>query len=743
MKNKVTAYVLLIVMSISFAAGAFAAPGDQMLFKEKENATVYWEKGIGFALFDKDTLYMTYEGNALYKYVLGEEGPTLLEDFAKTETIEDNTFLFMWEDTLYYCNPQSEDAYEVNKNTGAVNRGKKLNLPISLLDENGNETGIASQGVFGDRLFILEISYQKLQAETRLYSIDLNTGEKTAYKSKNINKLMSYKNGQIAAFVYVSPDWMKDAQAKPEANLSVFNPETDTLTLLTTFEDTNAAALAYNENEDAFYFAKEKKVYRMGSDFKPEHVAYVTSQHIALEDMAWITDEKIYILWKSWPGLIEIKNVDAQYKPSRELVITGYAQPDVIAAYIEKYPDIPVVENQENTYSSAEALVQAMLSGSLNADVIMIDLMDIPIQKIMEKEYALPLSSSQLIKETFAKMYPYLQEAFAYNGEIYFVPEYIVTLAPAYYYPDAWERIGLSEDEVPKTYFELIDLARRWQHELYEENENYRFHGDYFTKEFLINLVTIAYIDSYQKKGETVNFDTPLYRNLMLKIEEAELRTHDDVTEEEVNRTEVTTADAEYFKLFSFWGDNSGTPLYLTLDEGMGEVGYGIQQGSVAFVNPLSEMKEEAVAYLEEMINIYDDYRKLTLFPDMKPVEKGPSDEYNYALESLKVLKDQFEKASSSDKAVIQERIDVLTKAIEKEEENPWKISPEDIEKQQKIAEVLYVPKVLLMAYVEAEEENTGSIRPLLDHYAEGAITLDEFISQANKRVQMMALEDQ
>lgn len=56
------------------------------------------------------------------------------------------------------------------------------------------------------------------------------------------------------------------------------------------------------------------------------------------------------------------------------------------------------------------------------------------------------------------------------------------------------------------------------------------------------------------------------------------------------------------------------------------------------------------------------------------------------------------------------------------------------------MAEVLYVPKVL---YMNGADRSPSNIWVLLEQYAEGAITLDQFISQANKKIQMMILEEQ
>ena len=57
-----------------------------------------------------------------------------------------------------------------------------------------------------------------------------------------------------------------------------------------------------------------------------------------------------------------------------------------------------------------------------------------------------------------------------------------------------------------------------------------------------------------------------------------------------------------------------------------------------------------------------------SFFPDMEPVEKekDPQNGYDFKEESLVLLEEQFKKAPESEKAVIQERIDILKKAIEK-----------------------------------------------------------------------------
>ncbi len=344
------------------------------------------------------TLYMTFEDQQLYTYTLGQEEPVLLAAFNHPFT--EKAFLFTWQEKLYLFDPEVQKAYQVDKATGQVNEDEAMNLPLPLEDENGNDVNLSSQGVYDDKLFIIQMAYQARGAVKTLYSINLSTSEITAYQSENINRLIPYKNGQIAALTYVAPNGSAGGEAKVQISLATFDPETDALTQLAVLEDIAPAGLAYNEKEDAFYFTQEKKLYRMGSDFIPLNVDYLASSWGALENQGWITEDKMYILFSSFPGLVEIKNADEQYKPAKELVVDGNIQPRVISAYNEKYPDIPVVKSDpkgESPYSMAEELVQAMLTGALKADVIMIDLLNMPFWKIMEKEYALPLSSSQLI----------------------------------------------------------------------------------------------------------------------------------------------------------------------------------------------------------------------------------------------------------------------------------------------------------------------------------------------------------
>ena len=733
MKTKVFTCLTLLTMLTTLFTGALAAPGDKVVFKEKEKAVTYWEKGVQSAVMEGDTLYMTFEDYQLYTYTLGSEAPVLLEGF--DYDLRGSSFLFLWQEKLYLFDLLEKAAYEVNKSTGTIKEEEPLLFTFPLVSENEREGAFISQGVFGDRLYMVKSVYQNGALTEKLYAINLASGEATAYKSENIHSLTPYKDGQLAALVYKGPDWAIDGpEAKTQASLALFNPDSDSLAPLTTLGDVDPAGVTYSEKENAFYYTLGKKLYRLGGDFKPVHVAYLASKTSELDDQAFITDDKMYILFKHWPGLIEIKNADMQYKPTKELIVTGNVQDRDLKIFEERYPDVPLIENSATAFSSPEQIIQSIQTGSSEVDVFIVALWELPYRKIIEKEYALELASlSETIKNNIERMYPYLQNAITYNEKVYAIPTDVYAYAPCYYFPDAWERIGLTQEDLPKTYLELIDFAKRWQHDLWEEYPHYSFHTDYFTKAFLCNIAAAAYGNYYQKQGETVNFDTPLFRQLMEKIEAADIQLMDET------KSEVSSADEDYFALFSFNGPhNGGEPLYLTLDEGMEPAKE--TDGMIAFINPLTTSKEEAIGFLEGMMEAYPPHTMADFYMDMEPVKKETQQEVLYGEESLLILTQQLEQAPASQKGILQERVDVLTKALKAWKENPWEISSEQLAERKETAKVLFIPETPLFNY---NDEDPNNVSMLLDNYISGALSLDQFISEANRRIQMIALEDQ
>ncbi|NLB89894.1 MAG: hypothetical protein GX786_01545, partial [Clostridiales bacterium] len=399
-------------------------------------------------------------------------------------------------------------------------------------------------------------------------------------------------------------------------------------------------------------------------------------------------------------------------------------------------------------YESGLELVRAIQLGESQADIFIVSAGYMDFANIIEKEYALPLSQSEVLKEKVGEMYPYVQKSIMKNGEIYGVPVGVDVVFEYGYVADIWKEAGLTEEDAPKTLMEFLDFVERWVVELEDENPDillFGFGSNRVAKENLASMVLDAYANYYAFKGEVLDFDTPLFRKMMEKIEQMDI----PIRPKEMDKEE----EDEMFNkpgLFFLYGGSvltHGTfeqhevPLLLPLDEGMEPVSKAMTQ--IAFINPGTENQELALAYLETLVTHYRNEEKVLIYTQENQPIKNP--DYDRIVESMEKeiqnYQQQLEKAPEDEKQQLQETIEALQKHLERSnEELYWQVSQKGIDQFEWLLPSIYISTQNLI-YNPADQE--GNVYKLLSDYVGGAISLDQLISEANRRVQMAAMERQ
>lgn len=762
MNRKLTALLLIMTMLCAWGLSAFAAPGDTTQF------TKSWiDENIGGdnqnlrdGLLIGNTFYLLLPAS-IYTYTLGEEEPKFLSSFLpgkEKEYLFYSTFLeaqealgddanhllgqlFLWGDQLYGLNILTGEAFLVNQTTGEIDfqTPLKLDFDIPEIKELGEGIGIkvTVQETLDNSLFILINVYGQVGEKTFLYAFDLTTGERKAYQQNSavntIQRLFPYQNGKLLAVLDVDP--YQENSDSPQ-QIMIFDPKTDAMTLFMQLPQGNYSGFAYGLNENALYYNAKGKIYRQEEKGDSLHVGYIGGSGFYSSDKAFVTDEKHYIIYNDESGMI-IKNADPQYMSGKTLVldIDSYTTPAVNEAFRQKYPDMPLIFNGESGggYHSAQDIAVAIQTGDSGVDIFSVG--GGSIKTLIEKDYA-GLIESETIFQNINRMYPYIKETLVKTGGVYAVPYRIYMDPTNSYSPQYFKEVGLSEEDLPKTYIEYLEFIKRWYNELAAQNPEYGLFSSPPSKDGMIYDIVSAYGNVYKKKGEPVDYDTPLFRALMTKVNEVFENLNLDSVEEYTDRP-----------LFESYGDNilggatqSYKPFLLSLDEGV-EVAIKVDV-SYLFINPLSQNKEVATAYFEEVLNHYTAQEKILYYVDEnKPIINEYYEEWiNGWEENVTQAKAQLETETleGSERKAVEDTIWRGEGFIENKDKYYWEVSAEDIAYFESIADAFFISAEGLTDM----ENESNNIYKIMEEYTSGSISLDEFIKEANRREQMAAMED-
>ena len=151
---------------------------------------------------------------------------------------------------------------------------------------------------------------------------------------------------------------------------------------------------------------------------------------------------------------------------------------------------------------------------------------------VFGRGYMAELTDSEILADFAAAVYPAIQEMIQKDGEVYGLPLEAYGFGDLSYSPEAFERLGLTEEDVPSSWMEFFDLLGRLP--------------DYLENDPDVTVFS-SLMDSYmlyisQPENEFA-FDTPLFRELVAAFEAVDfeaLGVSEEGTEDYVYNAEDT-----------------------------------------------------------------------------------------------------------------------------------------------------------------------------------------------------------
>ena len=149
------------------------------------------------------------------------------------------------------------------------------------------------------------------------------------------------------------------------------------------------------------------------------------------------------------------------------------------------------------------------------------------------------LSGSEIIRAWTDRLRPDIKKLVnTEDGKIVGLPglDGIVTFLPMYWRQDAWDAAGLTKEDVPKSYTELLDFLEKWMERIKEKPEtnirvadtlaSHKGEGKNSYVRWLLDMLINTWEMQQYVAGETQNFNTPEFIELLKRTQDVGLRLY-------------------------------------------------------------------------------------------------------------------------------------------------------------------------------------------------------------------------
>ena len=793
--KKIVLMLLAAVLCVTMCAPAFASVGDRILVRYSD-ATGYIEENIQTVVQAGDGICVVISNREGRQFLLFKDPKGDPETFVmprdtrdsepepesegeeeegspNTVTYENVSDVFSWNGEMYALVDRTVTGDGFWKVDGVSVKRIKLENGQAVLEDSGLPDLDITELVNGDeeyqyydgmyRMFMagdLLVGMAYSEDGTKVCKINLREGTTDVMNlGDNIDNVIAGPEGSI---LVTRIEWEGE---KARAVMSRVSLEDGSEETLWEKADENLYSLnpCYDPESDSLFFAYKGELWKMPLSQPDIDQAEAVNDCPDAAAGSLLLPDGFVVMWTY--NVVIMKNTDPAQRGSITLRIRDFnytsALNETIYDMNDTRGDVSVVLNQE--YELESGTLQAMMNRDAYTDVYAMDYKNSDCSALRNRGYMMDLSGNEQIAEYVSRMYPYIRDAVTIDGKIIGVPMEIngatfgVNL-------EVLERLGLKEEDLPKTWEQFFDwveampavlegqqeasLAGSWEDRLYVRAQ-------------ILNTLLTQYQVWMDSKGDNYLFNTPLLNSLITRLNNLDyeglgVAEHqegdDDDSYYSDDEDEYREAVLELWYQSTPGGYNSRyKPLLLSFAEGEDPV-MPVDM-AIAFVNPYSEHPQEAMEFLAlSMKNLYSSYRYAIFTDQTEPIR------YPYYAENIKILtetleefKKQLQEESDEDnKPALEEIIKEYEGYIKDEENYSWEISPQEIERYQqnqglyKVQDYSFIYDMMKNTKEKdnEEEENYYNEYEKLVYGEENfGLGADELLNTIDQKIQMIRLE--
>ncbi len=439
------------------------------------------------------------------------------------------------------------------------------------------------------------------------------------------------------------------------------------------------------------------------------------------------------------------------------------------ADFLAQHPGVTLTHAASEEYiTTTDEMNGKLLTGEFTYDVFKIATMYGDPQSVMKKGFCLDLSGSAVIQEAIGRMWPGIAAQCMRDGRIYAVPTHIqITTVMAD--REVWESLGLTPQDVPQSFPELLDFLDQWVIRMETEPESIDVYGMFdetiYTKNsyarWLIQLLLEEYIYQRQFAGLPVRFDDPALPALL----EHARQTGQAIARIEPVKTETKNPGLLNYEFLFPMEELADWGIFLRMNDEQPKLLTGLLD--MTAVNAGTKQPELAVSLVENIIThetfVAADMAKF--YRDAEPVEnRNYEKNRQYVLDLISVVKNAMEHPEKPLEECIvlgdeyletyqywysymrdkpdMDRVEEVLARWEEEirsEEGRWSFSPEALAAYKEFAPSLFFPAST--AFSTGATDAGSSFRTLQERFADGQMDVDQFVREIDRIAEMVELE--
>ena len=566
-------------------------------------------------------------------------------------------------------------------------------------------------------IFLLYNSFTFESGDTyEVYRLNVASHQVEKLEIPGIRALWSTDNGTLLISQYSE----SDACVHP----AVYDLATQSVTKV--WEDidgTDKYGLCLDATNDVLYYTVDSgKVYAVSA----EH-AFICA-YLPLTNL--FSTDKACLLQGSYAymndGSLLIRTIQAENADRTVLTIKGTADPQLVLEFSAAYPQIAV--NIVKRTDDMEDLQNSLILSDDGIDLYLVT-SDGLFSQVKAKGYTTALNESSILMEQVSHFYPWAQEVLMDGDHLIAVP---ASLELNYWTMNQtqWEALNLGN--FPKTMEELFSLISVWQETEAEDREDLCLFACLDGIEGVLKDLVRYYLLLNENEDSAVTFDQEDFRNLM----ETAMQ-YEEVFQSEGEQNPLLMNYAQYFG--TGYNDSdlvvSVCPPKLTSDSSKAVRG----TMDLWIVNPASNNKQEAMLFLEFWVTHMDTEMRYRIDASCtEPVRSSSYEENKQALESeMEAIQQELEKETDeTSRQNLQDQLEIKNKRLNALEQNSWIVSAEDLAIYQQIAPYIRIP--LGTIYPDDDSASAAAIDEIIERYASGQISIDDFVGLLDEKARMI-----
>ena len=574
--------------------------------------------------------------------------------------------------------------------------------------------------------------------------VDIENDDMELYPNEDGVSLCPYKDGKALTVIR---SYESESDPVVISAIDLETGEMEEVMQLVTTGWSYPSNLAYDAETDYLFYALNGELYRVkGMD--PATAESVAALNIDSwsDNLAYALSGGFYICG-DYESII-MRNTDPSLRAEQSITVytsSNNAMEKALYDFNATEPDVEVVI--ANNY---EDLTQAMMNQSSTVDVYTVYVNDQNFAAVFERGYMAELDSSSVISDFVNSVYPGIQEVLIKDGHVVAIPVEMYSNCWSYN-PKAFEKLGLTEADVPKSWPEFLNFAKELPAILGENEEGFTLFDPYYTAEDARISMFYELIDDYmvylQQDGVEFAFDTEQMRSMLRTLDEIDFSALGFLESYEEEMDYMYNEETILFQTYSdissrVWSYNNDNfrPMPLAMEEG-GKAAIPANV-TVAFVNPYSENRELAIKYLESAVASLTHELRVDMCPDFNEPLENPYYEENIQSfnDTIAAWEEELAKAEDEEtREMIQLNIDDYKAYMEEYVvENRYDISEESIAYYREYAESIEPTQ-----FIGFDDEASTEFYTQLSQYTAGTIDADTFLKNIDKKLRMMMLEDQ